>query len=320
MADFLTDIAERSLSVGQAVRPRPVTAYETLQTAGAAGSPQKWEAEGDYPPSAPDGNAGATTAYGGEPGGRRGADTISPRESEPYRFTPREAQLSAAARPIEPTEMQFGQDPSGVASRPSPLPTENMDHHPNEPALSGETGWESGNRPLAKPSPLKTVPVSGESASDHAALCPSFPVSIAPMGASREGQPKMPSPASMGPGGGIELPDTESENPGHISMIPGEAAESLVPKPMVESVGHDMPAHPPLPRQPAAPPDSGMGNLWERKNELLQTERPTPTIHVTIGRIEVRATQAPVQKEPRPRGRDAMSLDEYLHRRNGERR
>jgi hypothetical protein len=44
----------------------------------------------------------------------------------------------------------------------------------------------------------------------------------------------------------------------------------------------------------------------------------SPTIHVTIGRIEVRATPAP----PAPRQRPApavMSLDDYLKRREGER-
>lgn len=47
--------------------------------------------------------------------------------------------------------------------------------------------------------------------------------------------------------------------------------------------------------------------------------RPEPTIQVTIGRIEVRATTAPVQNRPKPKA-PSMSLDEYLRQRSGERR
>jgi hypothetical protein len=49
---------------------------------------------------------------------------------------------------------------------------------------------------------------------------------------------------------------------------------------------------------------------------------PTPTVHVTIGRIEVRATHPPdpPRRKPAPRP-TVMSLDEYLQSRtNGERR
>jgi len=45
---------------------------------------------------------------------------------------------------------------------------------------------------------------------------------------------------------------------------------------------------------------------------------PAPTIHVTIGRIEVRATQAAEKPAVKPRAaRNTMSLDDYLNRRNG---
>lgn len=51
-----------------------------------------------------------------------------------------------------------------------------------------------------------------------------------------------------------------------------------------------------------------------------EASQPTPTIQVTIGRIEVRATPAPVptstQAQPKP---PVMSLEEYLHRRGGRR-
>ncbi|MCB0231261.1 MAG: hypothetical protein KDH90_19445 [Anaerolineae bacterium] len=45
---------------------------------------------------------------------------------------------------------------------------------------------------------------------------------------------------------------------------------------------------------------------------------PAPTIHVTIGRIEVRATPASTAASPsRPKPAPTMSLDDYLRQRNG---
>lgn len=46
--------------------------------------------------------------------------------------------------------------------------------------------------------------------------------------------------------------------------------------------------------------------------------RPEPVIHVSIGRIEVRATTSPQKQAPRPEIRSpVMGLEEYLHRRSG---
>ena len=44
---------------------------------------------------------------------------------------------------------------------------------------------------------------------------------------------------------------------------------------------------------------------------------PPPTIQVSIGRIEIKATPAPTQPRKTPIKPPTMSLDEYLHRRNG---
>jgi hypothetical protein len=45
--------------------------------------------------------------------------------------------------------------------------------------------------------------------------------------------------------------------------------------------------------------------------------KETPTINVTIGRIEVRAVTQVVQNRPKPKGQAPMSLDEYLRGRKG---
>jgi len=49
-----------------------------------------------------------------------------------------------------------------------------------------------------------------------------------------------------------------------------------------------------------------------------QVEAPESTIQVTIGRIEIRATQTPDKPVPKPRAvSTTMSLDDYLKQRNG---
>lgn len=52
--------------------------------------------------------------------------------------------------------------------------------------------------------------------------------------------------------------------------------------------------------------------------EPVEPSRPAPTIQVTIGRIEVRATPPPASTQPKPRpASPVMSLDEYLRQRGG---
>lgn len=56
------------------------------------------------------------------------------------------------------------------------------------------------------------------------------------------------------------------------------------------------------------------GERDERRDESAAP--PAPTIHVTIGRVEVRATQSASPSSPKSRPtRPAMSLDDYLRRR-----
>ncbi len=69
-------------------------------------------------------------------------------------------------------------------------------------------------------------------------------------------------------------------------------------------------------QRPVAPLFSGLETLLNGGKEK-QTSEP-PTIQVTIGRVEVRATKtAPAPGRPKPRQQVAMGLDEYMRKRNG---
>lgn len=64
----------------------------------------------------------------------------------------------------------------------------------------------------------------------------------------------------------------------------------------------------PQPRGEAADAQFGMARATD-----------APTIQVTIGRVEIRATVASTPARKTPTHRPAMSLDEYLKQRNGSR-
>ncbi|CAG0930531.1 hypothetical protein TFLX_01807 [Thermoflexales bacterium] len=62
----------------------------------------------------------------------------------------------------------------------------------------------------------------------------------------------------------------------------------------------------------------------ETASQLRAAEQPPvpepPTIHITIGRVEVRATPPPTQAKQPPRSTATLNLDEYLRARHGGQR
>jgi hypothetical protein len=67
------------------------------------------------------------------------------------------------------------------------------------------------------------------------------------------------------------------------------------------------------PAGPAAPP-------WDERKFQTVAAKPEPTIQVTIGRIEVRASVSPQTHTTKPLNKPPlMGLEEYLHRRSGGR-
>jgi hypothetical protein len=131
----------------------------------------------------------------------------------------------------------------------------------------------------------------------------------------------------------IEKVVTRARQPDHTTDAPDQSISEPVERYVIETV-HRQPAI--MPGTPPVVPHDGR-QVSEPLREsppktILQpaitvsrlappVEPPqpaSPTIHVTIGRIEVRATSGP----PAPRQRPApavMSLDDYLKRREGER-
>jgi hypothetical protein len=97
--------------------------------------------------------------------------------------------------------------------------------------------------------------------------------------------------------------------PGQPSPRPDSPAPApaIQPRPPAPRVATQNPARPPAPSQIA-------------RASIQRPGSPEPTIHVTIGRIEVRAMPpaVPASRSPRPNG-PKLTLDSYLRARNGGR-
>ena len=109
----------------------------------------------------------------------------------------------------------------------------------------------------------------------------------------------------------------EPRVPDDESRVTGNPTKHILVKPEIERVEVKDFAAAQLPLQSRAHLHSREAATGGNNNESMQNEASTPTIHVTIGRIEVRATPAPIQKQSKPNAPVSMSLDEYLTKRNG---
>jgi hypothetical protein len=287
MSDFLADIAERSLTTDQAIRPRPLSVFEPFQATGAVGSAQQLRAEQDY--RLPESDAVGTVSSMAPvamttkelPVGQDEAHTIAVQ-------APRLSVSAAMAGPqplapaiVEQPARQGAYPPAAIQSPP-------------EHALLIETNVPVDEITISALEIRSKPP--GESPDGHQTLSPSRP------------------PATEK---GINRTGRESGVPGHQSKVAGTISERTLLKPAIERVEMEKSVATQHPQQPIAPLHSRLETAWGNKTDSMQKEKSTPTIHVTIGRIEVRATPAPIQNKPKPRPPDAMSLDEYLRRRNG---
>lgn len=97
-----------------------------------------------------------------------------------------------------------------------------------------------------------------------------------------------------------------------VGRRPTEIEPSFYPSPALEPNGDRAQ----MPGREIFRPISESGAPLRRGEQLSDA----PTIQVTIGRVEIRATISPPQPRKAPTQPRAMSLDEYLKQRNGSRR
>jgi hypothetical protein len=248
---------------------------------------------------------------------------IQPRRDEP----PRKATRVPASTIRDQTTPAPKQDPNVVhPDHQDPLPgKEHEKRAPVQPNRRPPIQIENTSRRVLSSSPPALRHLSGSPNSDHKTRID--PSSVEPRGsrpiASRpEMGPVMEPRRRQRPDPALRLQDASSEQ---NDVRPNVAAQPVVPasqitviRERVETMTLASPSRPhgSQPQLVPALPAS------ERKPQpaMEESEPQTPTIHVTIGRIEIKAvTPGPTQK----RGGSAsatMSLDEYLRRRQGSER
>jgi hypothetical protein len=80
------------------------------------------------------------------------------------------------------------------------------------------------------------------------------------------------------------------------------------------------------PREEASPPAQAILTPRLQQQPLVQSVQPTPAnpaepvVHVTIGRVEIRAVAAPAATKRSTQSKPALSLSDYLDRRSGGQR
>ena len=291
MSDFLTHLVQRALSPTAEVRPRFLSRFETAHS--PAPMTDADFAGGEVPPP----RAPAQTANQFEDAPKNSAvpteQNFSPRSVSATPQTPRAANAPRAAAPVveaAPAEIDLpAESPDSFSIAPPDSPRER----------AGE--WLRGNQPSSPRTtalPAVATPLSAEKksqANPHAdRTTSSIPSSSARVDSVGDVRPSAES---------LLHPDaTRAPVPAPSARKPLEihATKSPAPRPAQSAA-----ARAPAPRVAAAAP-------------VAEASGPPP-IHVTIGRIEVRAITPPAAPAARRPERPTphLSLDDYLRSRNG---
>jgi hypothetical protein len=145
------------------------------------------------------------------------------------------------------------------------------------------------------------------------------PPGEAPSQAAMSSEPRTPAPATSATARDAPLPATAS--PSRPTLLP-TVRQTLVER-IVSSEGSGLPSIVPAPQpgtiSPAAPQARTMTDQFAAEPPVgTPAPQPAPTVHVTIGRIEVRAITPPAPPAPSaapPKPSRRLSLDDYLKQR-----
>lgn len=281
MSDFLGHLVARSLELAPAVQPRLASLFEPTALEGTIAP--------GFGLDSPERHASPAPARPAE-----AAPPPEPREAEPVPHRRRRK----TAEPPPPAEIAL------------PVEVEDADRSTLLPP------------PPAPVRPAKARPVEAREEDRERTLGESLrrPASLDRAAApGREGRREDPPALQPLLLPRIEIPRLPEPLPLRASMNRSEATEP--PRRKAAEIRPVEPGPPPVPA-----PGIVVQPRIERAAALAPPpgtlEAPAPTIQVTIGRIEVRATApqaaaAPARRASAPAG---MTLDEYLRRRDGERR
>jgi len=277
MSDYLADIVQRNLTIEPAVRPRPLSVFEPSQATVATGL-QK-----------------------GQPEWRK-------RELSETS----QAKAGASAHPTipdhKPIEAHATQPDSSVVDIKPDVelnvsnPIDNSREEKN-PAAEPPAA-KDGQAILIKGPVFNRAPTPSSITMFSPDLSPAEQPATEALKLPTEKKP------DTGKGQG-------SFSPVHHTHTGGHQPKPSFVKPLNEEPEFEetLPSY--LPPRVVPPVHSRLEAIWDKQDDRISKAKPEPTIQVTIGRIEVRATQAQAKSPSKPKQQNTMGLDEYLRKRNG---
>jgi hypothetical protein len=274
----------------------------------------------------------------GNPSAEGGTAVPALRPRLPGRYERAEAQEASAASDFarEDAFVESGHEPHPAASVPEPpaLPQPGAPGTPEPPQAVPQDGETS--RREAPPYPRAWSPARSdwERGSDHVAAAPPKPAAAPEITAAvSPTAPQPAAPMAVPPllpkdprHGGLarqERPPTIAAEADHVRRPAPEHASaervgSRQPQPLPQAsapVAAPLRAGLAFPVVPATPRPADTPQTPPRQRERVAEIGPAlPRVHVTIGRIEIRAASAPAQPRTQPRP-PSMSLDDYLAKR-----
>jgi hypothetical protein len=297
MSDYLSNLVARSFDLGEVVQPRPVSLFEptpvpSMPTLEEPGSPETGkepilESPGDETPRQT-GHVIEQYSHLPQTIGIEGNEAQEKRD--PPEPTPNQMERSSFTRELPAP---------GIAplSTPQSKPVTNQQHDGSnaQPPRTLLVTSPMSDSPSSEPI-IREVLSMRES---YRVLEPVFPPLIAPANEGPHAEIVMNSPEFVT----VPAKTEREERPDPEPVGSGSETVLNQPSTMLIAVQPQITAFEESPKQrqiaPAGPPEAA------------------PTIHVTIGRLEVRATPqpSPPQKEKHNRA-PVMSLDEYLRQRS----
>jgi hypothetical protein len=241
------------------------------------------------------------------------------------RILPRPVSIFEAGPAVRPGPAEDLVDtaPTGVENHPTlPHPTRSL---PSQPELRPSARRAARSESAQRQDPSANAPTSLESSSNQASP---HPISVKPVPAI---PPRAEPAADAHPFGQSTRPE--------ISPIVREmflqTPASTIAAPAVKPAGQiqeqpwqarhpaaSSPRHEIAPREPTAAIRPAPAPIQPPRNNLANAVEPSPTIQVSIGRIEVRLTGSPAARPVLPAGQQpapVMTLEDYLRMRNGGR-
>jgi hypothetical protein len=282
VADFLRNLAARSLDQAPAIRPRLASIFEPVP---ADAVPERPEFGGQ----ALDAPQDALPIPTPHVAARRPA-----RVRQPDMALPQEKEIAQASAP--PAKPRRRKQPDLAATIVPP--TVRAPRPPDPPASNQQAQHSAQAIDASEPAPTRP------------AFAPARAVAQPPA-------PRIPRPAAQ-PASQALAPPGGPARSGHARLDATEAPMQPVSRTLIERIVEraaqptDRPIAPTLAPIQAQPSAERLADATSKP-----APAPTPTINVTIGRVEIHATKpAAPAKQPR-QAPEVMSLDEYLRRRSG---